>query len=321
MNQYKATTRLFVEYESPYDTHGASSSQGIRLKDEVPFGSIKCVVSLEDREGTAEFSSIKADSSQVAFEEACRVCHALASLLSLQIQVQNPNQHWGHPRVRWYKKDIQITPADNWPAENWHSHLVTTLHTEELRAGLEKWDTSPTLQFLASSYYAALSPSDLQAKFYSAFTIIEYLEKHYTEDIQTTPLVTDDFRKELLGAIEKLVAQMGLEKSLDSIKNRVGNVFGKETNTAESRALKLSRILNNIFGISRIQYFNRDVAVDEDLANKLIKQRNSLFHGGGKTQGTASQRDLLKAKVDTLILLCQEILVRLIKGQVVIKER
>lgn len=141
-----------------------------------------------------------------------------------------------------------------------------------------------------------MQSQDHRAKYYHAFTIIEYIENKY-KDIGSQKFIKTDCKNSA-----ELVRGYFLEHNYseeDAVLAKGEVIKSLARITLESRAEKLNFILNNYFDIHSVKYFE-EVEINKEIAKNFIDIRNSLFHGGNQSD--------LKKNLDLLILVCQKII-------------
>lgn len=146
---YSAKVPLHMEYVSEYDTHDSSTYAECEFESEIEIKSMVCRLNYSPEGEKAIFiEGIEAHDQIEAFIIVPHLLPLLANTISLYLQRQNVNQHYGHMRVKWYKREIQITPPDQYPSVTTSSTMITKIHLDGLQeAILRIWESSE-LQFM-----------------------------------------------------------------------------------------------------------------------------------------------------------------------------
>jgi hypothetical protein len=244
----------------------------------------------------ARIHGLKSESQHVALSKADELFTIALAAISLRVQQDQERQEEGHVRLVFRRDEISIEPWKNYgPGKGalGRSHPVALVDCAAYGRG------TPHLRALMVSFYAALAPTAHDAKFYSAFATIEYIEKSFVSRISTTELATDEDVSIVAQLVGKELTTLGYapKKVLEIQRRATDSIRGA---TVESRAEKLKAILVDVFGLKRLLYRGNEVAVDEELCRRLIRTRNRLFHGSPASQ---SNRDNLKELADQLIMI------------------
>ena len=308
MPTYQVTIQLTVEYTGALDTFDSETTAGLVASSALSVSGVPMEMSIQDRGGELVIPALNADDEESAFHEATRIAIVASQLISLQVQAQNPNQHYGHVRIAFRPRDLDVSPRDNWPAESFSMHHRTEVQTDHLSEWVDAIDQSEELAGLMASYYAALAPTSSESKFFHAFSIIEHVETHYSSYMGFRPLLGKWIERMLQGVLKLTMLLRFVDaEERERASNLLGSAIGSHRNTMESRQHKLKAILNKRFGISSIRYVTTDVTIDNKLLSAIIRRRNKLFHG------SLSARKGLKRECDITILLVQSILAHLLK--------
>ncbi len=121
MKHYTASVPLYLEFISPEDKHDFSFGFDVEMnyKLTVTDSGIDIeVVKSKENGFQLVLKNILESSESAAFIKTCKIMDRVCSAMSLNLQRSNPNQHYGHPRFFYYKKDVNIAPRDQWPSDS-----------------------------------------------------------------------------------------------------------------------------------------------------------------------------------------------------------
>ena len=163
------------------------------------------------------------------------------------------------------------------------------------------------VDILKDVLYRAFRCRDVQSKFFTLFTMIEYIETEMLDSIETSKLLTED-------QVDKvMVCVQNLDYKDNGIKNRVISRVGDivKSATLESRADKLCYIIKKNYGINKISESLINIDIEPKKMNEFIEYRNSLFHG--KTLKKAENLEETEINknynlTNELLFLCLEII-------------
>lgn len=296
MIKYKVIVPIYLEFVSEYDFHDMEIKQEVELNTAFSLKSLTFNVTYSNGNGMVIISNIDAQSELGAFIIARGWMDSIVRLLSFYVQKQNENQNYGSMRFNWFNKEMEISPKDGIVSEDFQSLLTYNVSLENFSEGLKKINKSEGLKFISTAYYGALQSSDHKAKYYHAFTIMEYLEQRHSNDgwdKKFNKLDCDEVGQE----IYKKFIEKGYQSDVaNSAKGTVINILSKTT--IKNRQEKLVSILNEFYDINKVEYLI-DIDINVETIKKLIETRNKLFHGGDITN--------LKHNMDILILICEKV--------------
>lgn len=299
LKTYSAKIIVKTEYIGPFDNPNFSSHVEYNLSASLDIEKTKCIFQKTATHNMLQISNIQAASEDNACLQASNIATKLLMAVSYDVQSTNPNPHYGQIKFSYDNKDIIITPKDNFVSG---SVSITNKSSPNLSKTAEIFKAiseNSDFEFLLSSYYAALSPTDFKSKFFNSFLIIEFIEIKYRDKIVTTPLIQENDFKKIATSIE------GIE-NFCRIKSRLHNELLNAT--MESRAEKLTSILNDYFKITELQGSTIRGKIDLDFSKSIIKLRNGLFHAGS----IKDTEEELKNIGDRLIYLNETILNKLL---------
>ncbi|WP_322922980.1 hypothetical protein [Paenibacillus campi] len=299
---YRAQVPLHIEYVSDFDKHDFSTSRFFEVNTLLEIKGVHCNICSSNEKNIVAISGLIAENENEAFEKASKLFNMIAVCLSLHINKADPNCHYGQARFAWLKKEVIIKPRDQRISDSIAIQSSTKLNTQDSQVIITNMSDSVELSFLMQAFYGALQPVDLRAKYYHAFTIIEYLENIYKDKVGTKRFTTDSVEhcaQSLINPLrERGCSDEDIKKALEIING------GLKRATIESRQEKLLLILNNIFDIKSVLYINENVNINAIKVREFIETRNKLFHGG-------SNIATLKNTLNVLILVCENILTKL----------
>lgn len=293
---------MFMEYISDYDKHNFYYESGIEIDTDIVIKSSICHIKSKDDSINIRISDIEAENEDDAFKKVENIIHEIKIVLSHVIQKQNQNQHYGHIRLNNKKKEISILPRDYSISENVGIKLTQIIKKDTIQEYFDAALNNSDLRFVLNSYHNSVGPYDLRSKFFNAFTIIEFIEKKYSDSLNVTPLLPLELLDNIKNHISDTLKEKEVQQEIISrTVSRVNEFFINAT--FESRKKKLLLILKDIFKIDSITYITKEIQIDEQLCDVLIKYRNNLFHGNKKEIDNLE----LKEKLEKLILICERV--------------
>ncbi len=139
---------------------------------------------------------------------------------------------------------------------------------------MELYDKNPEFKFIMDCYYRALAANDSVTKFYNAFSVIEFIETTFKDEINTSELVAGNVYKDFVDYLDGFDGFIPDQKN--RILNRVGNTL--KNATLESRAEKLFALMTKYFEIEYVSSGSVEMSVTLESMKELISIRNSLYH-------------------------------------------
>lgn len=303
MKNYNASIPIHLEYVSEFDSYDDSTFAECEFSANITIKTMQCSIAFDEKKDKyISIQDIEANDEIEAFTIVNKLLLIIANCISVFIQRKNVNQHYGHIRVRWFLRDLNITPRDQWPSASLSTKMITTINLDGLEeAVLRVWD-SPDLQFITQAYYGALQSLDHRAKYYHAFTIMEHLENKYKDDVGNKKYSDADCKKAANLVFDYFTEQCYSLADANHAKGCVTDSLKKVTN--ETRAEKLQTILEKYFDITQVNYLG-EVTIDKKITKDFIDTRNGLFHGSVSPGN-------LKRNCDLLILVCEKIIGKLL---------
>lgn len=296
MSKYKVVVPIHLEFVSEYDFHDMEMNQEVVLNTSFTLKTLRFTVDYSNGTGKITIEDIDSHSELGAFIIAESWLDIIVKLISLYIQTENKNQQYGHMRFTWYKKEMIISPRDGLISDDFSDLLTYNISLDNFSAKLEKLYKSDDLKFISNAYYGALQSSDHKAKYYHAFTIIEYLEQKHSDDGWEGKFDKSDCQETGQVVYNKFIEKNYTKEYAINAKETVINSLSRIT--VMNRREQLVDVLRNTYKIHKVEYLV-DVNVDTDTIKKLIDTRNKLFHGGEITN--------LKHNMDILILICEKV--------------
>lgn len=244
-----------------------------------------------------EMNGILACNEEQAQVISERIVNKLCRKLSVVFARYNSNCHCFHPRVEVTWSAVKCRKSNYAPfmellKKNCEkTKEVNKLHVEVLglktKVNLMLKTVVPypeiklcecvsqnndEIEFIENEYYSALGTEKLKSKFFHLFTIIEFCEKEYEEHNGSQRLLSDDKISTILKSIKDNIDTSIRDKVLSSVKKELT----KANDTG--RAVKLQNILLWM-GITKYNSFGKDIDINKEILDKVIKLRNMSFHG------------------------------------------
>lgn len=313
MRRYSVSVPVSISFRSAYDTHDFGYAHQVEYEAQTVLEGVTVNISISGESGSIELRGIRAKSEVEAVQRSQELVTTGSNLCSLEIQLQNSNPHYGHPRVDWEPRLIDVTPSDQWPREELSITAKQEIDSSVFPRRLEKVSRCRDVSFLLSACAASYYSVDYRTKFFNAFLVLEFLEQRYAASIETTRLVEDS----LLEVVDEAVRGVLVTLEQDVINRVVSAVRSTLTRmTSESRALKLTRVLNDVFGIQLLEYLREEVAVDVEFVRDLIEKRNAFFHARPVPADRYVASADLKRLTDLTVILATHVVQKLIDEEV-----
>lgn len=299
MTKYEIKVPIIQEFVGEYDFHDTSTSVSYMFDYHCTYNGVLCEMQYNETVKEIVLKNIDASDEINAFIIGNKLLSQLAKILSLFLQKkhsEDDNTLHGHVRIKWFRKDMEISPRGLIQSDV-KADYSGDIELKDLELNLDKLVSSSDADFLLSALYGSLQTSDHKAKYYHAFTIIEFIESQF-RGIVGTPIYKKDDTKEMAKLVADYLINNEYPNELATkAKGILSNTFASATQ--ENRASKLVTILKEKYNINAIKYAGRVHPIDEDLAQDLINKRNKLFHAGGT--------DNIKHQMDQLILICEKV--------------
>ena len=312
MPNYFAEIPVVINLSQRNDRLGFRTSWGVRVDGELIWRDLRCrLTSQEDGTVRATFDEVPATSQGEAYAMVCEALGLLVPLVSLEIQREHMNRHYGPLRATWSRTDVRIAPSDDWPSASVAMRAVRTVAITRTNDYLAVIAANPELRPLLLSYDRALEPDDDETRFFNAFAIVEFIEGRFATPARFTALLDDAGAAAVLAATQTCGRALSLTSD---VMERLGSLLNGplRRGTVEGRDAKLVAVLRTDFCITRVEDALGQVEVDLGLVRKLTAARNRLFHG--KDGGAADFARL----TDHLTLIVEQILRALLERRVAV---
>lgn len=320
MTNYSVKVPLIVEFVSSYNKYDFKAGYKIEIDHNLNiFGCDLCVKS-EKGNYTLFIENINEENEENLLKKVEKILYFVSRGLSILIQEQNEFQHYGHARINWEINKIEIDPRDSFVSDSVGMTVTFKPDTLELQNYLNKILSNEKLQFIIDCNYNSIAPLDIKSKFYNAFSIIEYIEENYKNDISTTPLINKCLYKEIENILKKVLiesknVQFTDKKELNDYIARILNIFSSKFKNAtfQTREEKLLLIINEKFKIFDVEITPRKFQVNKEFVKSIIKTRNNFFHAKKySTEELKSFKDI----TDQLIVLNTKIINKLLNLEI-----
>ncbi|RRS29874.1 MAG: hypothetical protein P794_09505 [Epsilonproteobacteria bacterium (ex Lamellibrachia satsuma)] len=318
MYKFKVKVPLELEYRSNFDEHNFSHKNELEFEFSSSYSEFNYSLHGKAGEYTLLIDNIIAENENACIEKVKSFSNSLLPLASLIIQSRNSNQHYTHLKLDYLISNVNIeqqvridvqeqSQQQNGQVINLSDQMMikediqittsTQIDFSNLNIFFSHYNDK-VFQYVLEGYYRSLSATDPATKFYNAFTIIEFMETYFRNDIETSHLLEKDEMEKVVTCLKENIS-INAERIVNRVKSTLLNA------TLESRHEKLIMILNNIFMIENIKCGIVNRPIDTDFVKQIIKIRNSLFHG--KTFSEDEQQNIRERGLE-LICLIQNIL-------------
>jgi len=318
MYKFKVKVPMELEYRSNFDEHNFSHKNELKFEFTSSYDEFNYSLLGEDGKYILTIDNLLAENENICIERVKSFLNSLLPLASLIIQSRNSNQHYTHLKLDYHiskvniDQQVKIDVQEQSREQNGQviklSEQLTIKESVQMTSitqiDFSNLDTffnnynNEVFKFVLDSYYRSLSATDPETKFYNAFTVIEFMETYFKNDIKTSKLLDKDEMDKVVACIEENISR-NKERIVSRVKGTLSNA------TLESRHEKLIAILNDIFMIKSIKCGVVGKDIDIDFAKQIIKIRNSLFHG--KTLSEEEKQNVRNSGLE-LICLIQNIL-------------
>lgn len=313
MPTYRAEVPIAINSSQRNDRQGFRTSWGARINTELVWNALRCrLISLDPTVVRAVFDEVVADHEAAAYEIVSGALAFIVPFVSLEVQREHVNRHYGPLRATWERAAVDITPHDNWPAGSVAARMESIVGFNNPDAQLAVLSGTPELRLLLLSYDRALAPDDDESRFFNAFAIIEFVESRFSTRARFPPLLTDAVAEEILTATTTRAQQLVPDQQIvQRIRNLVSSPLRRAT--LENREAKLLAILRDDFGVTSVTDATGPTEIDVAFVRRLTDARNRLFHGAAGADAAAFPR-----LTDKLTLVVEGILRALLERSVAI---
>lgn len=180
--------------------------------------------------------------------------------------------------------------------DNIRMNVSYTINFDKFQAYYSKKDS-----IFVDVIYRAMRCRDFESKFFTLFTMIEYIESKDSKEFTFDKLLSNSEMNDIEKSIEKILAE---HKEKDRILTRFNGLFKTATN--KTRAEKLCHIIKSKYNIGKVVRPPISYDVTSEKLNKFIQLRNKLFHG-------SIPNDQLTQLTNELLFLCLSIVDKYVK--------
>lgn len=149
--------------------------------------------------------------------------------------------------------------------------------------------------------YRATRCRDVLSKYFTLFTMIEFIESKYTKEIKVGKIVNKSNKSQFKKSFNEIFSKTD-NISKERLLSRIMNILC--TATVETRAEKLCEIIKNKYKIESISQSLINYDITPEKMEEFIEMRNSIFHGG---EIDDKNRNLQIQKTNELLFLCLKI--------------
>ena len=236
-----------------------------------------------------EVEGIIAENRYFDIEKIVKIIDTICKRLSFIFNRHNYNRHLFQPKIEanWGKMEIyykkynnndDATMSDdieNKVTCSIYSTMSVKILPNEIHIAEWLKNNNSKADFVCNEYYTALGSENIKSKFFHLFSIIEFCEHEYESYNNAKKLVEEDEIDNIMKKVKSFVFNDSnkKEKILSRVKQNLNNA------TDIGRAKKLFNILQWM-NIKSYEQCGKEIYIDENLLNELIKLRNKLFHGG-----------------------------------------
>lgn len=313
---YELIKVQFITYEIP------GCTEGYPFNDTV-------VISLSqtgNQDFLCEIKGMLVDDEIYAKKFAEKIIDRICKRMSLLLCKSNADRHSFQPRIEAVWSDAIFNRCEYQPfIETRRKALETTdennreMHIEDHlymrdsvfisihqkilngQIRIKEWlfHKNEVVEFLLNEYYCALGTEKIKSKFFHLFSIIEFCEREFEEQNGASRLLDDT-------AVQSIINNIVFSDELkdkDKIKSMLTSNLKKANDIG--RTLKLLNILKWM-GITTVNQVGRDIPIDKNILDVIIKLRNKSFHGS--TEDIAETENAYSDAVTKLFYIDEQIL-------------
>ena len=284
-----------------------------------------CVIFLPDF--MVRFQNIICENLDQAILILSKILPNICEALSIMIQIETGENIKYHPYLSFNIADIKVIGSTDLPEkprimEKGYYNQIFMKDSIGFRESLSLTVThslpfdwfgplyeaaNQRLDFFKNVLYRAIRCRDVESKYFTLFTMIEYIEAKEKNGtlIETHRLMDDSDIKIFEERFSDIFACK--EKSgMDNLYSRLKQIL--KSATVETRAEKLCSVIRNKYEITGITRSLINYEITKDKMNEFIAARNELFHGS-----EAGKKSELIQLSNELLFLCLKILEKEIK--------
>lgn len=301
-----------IEWEETYHVCAKLPFEGEDLfeKDEVVFYCLSSGVSPENEEKPDSYfllqvGNVVAFCKEEAYGRILRDVHNVCRALSIMMNTHNVNIHSfqsqvaiAYDEIEWQEEEYEDyrnlaeEPDLHYVDENGVEHIVVKLHSRirvDCFSFITLYGTLPPKEFMTymragadaerdfvlEEYYLALGTENITSKFFHLFSIIEYVERKYSDLSGAVLLLETAELEQILQQLQNCVKISS--KKTQRVLSRVRDSLSVMTDIGREK--KLVNILHAM-DIDKITDCATPFTVDESHIKELTALRNKQFHGG-----------------------------------------
>lgn len=286
---YEEFSVEYISYEIP------GYKDGYPFKDTVRV----CLRDADDHGFLCEIKGMLVDDEIYAKEFAERIIDRICKRLSFFLCKHNCDRHSFQPRVeaKWsgaifdrceYQPfiDARRKAFEELSGDNKELHIEDHIYMTDSvnfqirqkipskEINIKEWlfHKNEFVEFLLNEYYCALGTEKIKSKFFHLFSMIEFCEREYEDHNGASRLLDDSQVKAIVNNIPFEDDFKDKDKIISMLKSDL-----KKANDI-GRIVKLLNILNWM-DITTFKQFGREVPIDKDILEAIVKIRNKSFHG------------------------------------------
>ena len=273
-----------------------------------------------------KIQNLVAHNQQEAYEHISVVLHKCCLILSMLISAQNVNKQGYQPRVQYDYSQIKWIKNPYLPYEKLleddegeyvdengvlnifskvrrqaYCSVYTKMYGFIRREDFFKYlrrDLDASADYMMEEYFWALGQENMTSKFFHLFSIIEFVEKQYTNLSGASRFLSDEEIDNVIKGVNEHTdfSKEKEKRVISSLKNRLADM------TDLGRGSKLINILHAM-GIQRIENCGTVFEISRETIQPIIDLRNTYYHGG-HGQKTIS----VSEAVTRLMYICERVI-------------
>ena len=318
MTKYKISIQLTLEYLYP-NTMDFSKEKKL-VFEEYSFIEPKTKASITiDSNFNVTFAELMAENDDKAMiivnnllEKLCRKLTMIIELQSAENEPCQPNLSFNISKAKITEKsefvDVNKVPntnkiicRDNMGIHDALSIMVSHhISLEKYGFILSNEPANESALFMDILYRAARC-RDIASKYFTLFTMIEYIETKYIQYIKTQNMLDDDKMSQLKNWLDENF-EFDDKTYKDRLTNRINSIL--RSATIETRAEKLCEIIKQTYKITSISQSLTNYDITPAKMDQFIKMRNKIVHGSTMSDFDSSEKITI---TNELLFLCQKI--------------
>jgi hypothetical protein len=286
MVKYKIKVPLTIEQKNNFPKHNISSSNSLKFNFKSKYIDHNYNLIGDGDKYYIIIENLNFESLDICAKFIEDFLNDLMPVCSLIIQNKHSNPHYSHIKLNYNifkiiileetpNLDIFKNQFNNNVRESLSMTSILCINFEKLDELFNIYQEDINFKYILNCYYRALSATDSYTKYYNAFTVIEFIETYFKQDISTNLLLEENTLKKIISDLDNNTLISNKHK--DRIINRVMATL--KSATLETRAQKLELIIKKIFKINEINMLSKNKKITVEYLTEIIKIRNTLFHG------------------------------------------